>query len=478
MFSDLKNTQISYILISIIACLIGFYPIEAFQASIFIICLILYINFFKINVIFIHSLIIFILLNNFLQMLAMNFNIISPGSLIGISLYYLPILVTWLLIIYPEKLQLSNIYYIDLMMFFILIYLLLKTFTTQNPYGYQVLIISFLRIGLFIPAYFLGRKLIIINKIEIDKVIIFFTWILFVVGLLDILTKHKVLGYFGLDIFIGSNLYENESMTIFFKAGFPRMMSVFLSPLALGSWCSSIALYWYYKLITGQTTKIMPLILNVIMLILTITRASWLSFLGGLILLTMLTIFFNPKIRKEKYFAKNIKKLLTIIFLLLLGVSLFVLNNSAFNRNIFTISDSSSIGHSIGLSKGIESIGSNLIFGNGVGISPFFLSVTGNGYGNFESWYLDSIYSVGLFFTIFFNIVAFLALIKIKHQIKSLLLTWFLLFSFESLFINHTWYQNVPVLLFWGCLGYFISFEIFNKENRRGKNHENNITNF
>ncbi|UQD53499.1 hypothetical protein C0971_16830 [Bacillus methanolicus] len=393
--------------------------------------------------------------SNFIQMVFLQLGLIKQGTFLSSIVYYFPILITWIgsfLLLKENLTRELNVTRVDIIALIILLYLLLIGLLSPKPYGYDVFIMSFLRFSLFIPAYFLGRMLFRFNFRYLNSILFFLTVIIAVIGILDVLTNHKILISSGLGLFIKSNLFENENATIFYKAGFPRMMSVLVSPLLLGTISSAFTQYWFFKFITGNRKYIVPFLISLLILILTFTRASWISCILGI---TVLTFFFSLK---DRYILKIIFVFWIFILGLILSISIVLENTNLSSFIIDTINgkESSVSEHIRGLNQGIIAIKENLFFGNGIGNSPYFQVVFGNGFINFESWYLDSIFSAGIIFILGFHLLAITGISRVQGYYRILLISWFLTFSFESV-INHSWYQSLPVLIFWTTLGYLVS---------------------
>lgn len=451
--------------IAIIAILIGLLTSISYKLIIgFILIIILVTIYFlrnKFPVIFLLIILLMLCFNEFIQAIVIKNNIISEGSIPSILIYYFPIIFTWILgilflpfSIFSQKkyLKLRNI---DLIAILFLLYILLLGIFSPKYYGFNVFFISFLRLTLFITAFFMGRWVIRFNFSKLDKVLIIITVVLFISGILDVLTNHKFVENFTM-----SESVNNESSSMFYKSGIPRMMSLFTSPLSLGFWCSLMFQLWYYKFLSCNEKKyILPFFLTSLMLILSITRASWISSIVGIIIISL---FYYKKIKV--YFTNYV---LFIIFIIVIFGSLSLYGLSNINHLIF-INDSTD-GHILGLTEGFKDIiKGNTLLGNGIGTSPYFLAFDKNIIvkANYESWLIDSIFNVGVIYIIGYFIFGVICLSKIKSSVKPLLISWFLTITLEGIAMNHSWYQTIAILSFWTTTGYFISksYSANNKE--------------
>lgn len=458
-YQNSNNSLSKYFIFITISILVGFFssinPTLLVTLLILIVSLVIYI--YKNNYKKIYTfMILFLLISaGFIQMILLRFGIISSGTILSIVVYYFPILYIWMEGVFlsnifgKNKLSFLKVDYLVLVCFF---YLLLLVLFADKPSGYDVFIMSVLRFSLFIPAYFFGRRLIYENFKGLNKTMFFLTVIIALFGIVDVATRHQLLNNLGLNIFLGSEASSNESMTIFYKAGYPRMMSLLLSPLALGTLSSAMVQYWYYKTIIDKEKNIIPLLITMFILALTFSRASWISCLIGIFIISIIHLIKGAKI--QKIFRVNY--LFSLLSLIMLLIILKNDNLISFFLSTLNGNESSTSEHFRGITQGFQEIKNSIIIGNGIGVSPYFQVVSKNISLNFESWYLDSIFSAGLIYIVLFHLIAFAGINSVKLKEKVLFIALFISLSFES-FINHTWYQTLPVLIFWGSLGYFIS---------------------
>ncbi|WP_141306076.1 O-antigen ligase family protein [Sporolactobacillus inulinus] len=406
------------------------------------------IQFSKIYVFIVFGLIMF---SGFIQMLFLQFNLISSHTNQSTIIYYFPIFYIWFYIIFNKKLvnlRFKSIDYIGIILFVFL--LILTIVSKNNNIDFFILVMSFLKISLFLPAFFFGRIIYFdFKKINFAKISMIFTVFVFVIGIFDVLSNHGILIQLGFAKYLGSDTYGDQSMSVFYKQGMPRMMSAFLSPLTLGMYCGLMIQYWYYKLVANKSKfYLIGFLLTAVMLLLSLTRASWISAVLGI---GLLSLFLKNK--RKIFFFNNF--FLYALLIILLPLLLYK-DSSYFAQLLY--SDTSTDGHIVGLNNGLIAIKNNFWWGNGIGISPYFGTVLKSVNNNFESWYLDIIYNVGFIFVLLFNLFALIGIKSIKKSSdKYLLVSIYVTLTIEAIFENHAWYQTIAVLAFWASLGYQIS---------------------